>query len=153
MIAAVILAAVLLFVWYNLGFHMIDSPLDLVVAIVWWLVVIAIIAIICWAESRRRERMRVAYIGDGVIYNPDRGMVRMNEGEDPVRALERVLSELDYNDGIAEPKTRERVRFNYVVRSRKFNRNRGVWEGEVITVANPNSDPTPFSGHMNLSVS
>ena len=34
--AAAVVAALLLVLWYHLGFNRIDSPLDLVLAIVWW---------------------------------------------------------------------------------------------------------------------
>ena len=33
--AAAVVAALLLVLWYHLGFNRIDSPLDLVLAIVW----------------------------------------------------------------------------------------------------------------------
>ena len=68
-IAAVACGA-LLWAWFALGFNHVDDPLDLVVAVVWWLAVAAVVGGIVWAEGKRREKMRLAFIGEGIVYNP-----------------------------------------------------------------------------------
>lgn len=49
--AAAVDAALLLVLWYHLGFNRIDSPLDLVLAIVWWVGIVAIAAILVRVRS------------------------------------------------------------------------------------------------------
>jgi len=55
-----ILAATSIFfltMWYVLGFHLIDSPVDLVITIVWWLVIIGCITLIHQVEKKRQEKL------------------------------------------------------------------------------------------------
>ena len=54
-IAAVACGA-LLWAWFALGFNHVDDPLDLIVAIVWWLAVAAVVGGIVWAEGTRAAR-------------------------------------------------------------------------------------------------
>ena len=60
--AAAVVAALLLVLWYHLGFNRIDSPLDLVLAIVWWVGIVAIAAILVRVEERRRRQVRTLYV-------------------------------------------------------------------------------------------
>ena len=41
---AAVLSIFLLWLWYFLGFNQIDSPLDLIISIIWWVVIVALIA-------------------------------------------------------------------------------------------------------------
>ena len=68
---AVVASAALLWAWFALGFNHVDDPLDLIVAILWWVVVAAVVGAILWAESKRRQKMRLAFVGEGIIYNPE----------------------------------------------------------------------------------
>ena len=70
--------------WFALGSDHVDDPLDLVVA--------AVVGGIVWAEGKRREKMRLAFIGEGVVYNPEAGLVMPDAGESELAALERTLS-------------------------------------------------------------
>ena len=75
-IITVVLAAVSIFLlalWYMLGFNEIDSPLDLVISVVWWAVIVAGIAVAAKTESTRRQRIRTVYVADGVFYNSEAG--------------------------------------------------------------------------------
>ena len=47
----------------------------------------------------------------------------------------------------------ERVRpaFRWVVRSRKFDRNGEVWEGEVVPAHDPEAEPRAFSSREDLA--
>ena len=54
---AAVACGVLLWAWFALGFNHVDDPLDLVVAVVWWLAVAAVVGGIVWAEGKRREKM------------------------------------------------------------------------------------------------
>ena len=51
-------AALLLALWYYLGFNHIDNPLDLVLAIVWWAGIVAIAVVIARLERQRQRRIK-----------------------------------------------------------------------------------------------
>ena len=70
---AAVVCGVLLWAWFALGSDHVDDPLDLVVAVAWWLAVAAVVGGIVWAEGKRREKMRLAFIGEGVVHNDPRG--------------------------------------------------------------------------------
>ena len=75
-IITVVLAAVSIFLlalWYMLGFNEIDSPLDLVISVVWCAVIVAGIAVAAKTESTRRQRIRTVYVADGAFYNSEAG--------------------------------------------------------------------------------
>lgn len=75
-IITVVLAAVSIFLlalWYMLGFNEIDSPLDLVISVVWWAVIVAGMAVAAKTESTRRQRIRTVYVADGAFYNSEAG--------------------------------------------------------------------------------
>ena len=90
-VMAVLSCAVLLGLWFQLGFNHVDDPLDLVIAIVWWVVVAGVIGAIMWAEHRRREKMRLAFVGTGVVYNPERGLVLVEEDDSELDALQEKI--------------------------------------------------------------
>lgn len=148
---AVVAAAALLWVWFTLGFNQVDSPLDLVVAILWWVVVAAVIGAILWAENRRRERMRLAFVGDGVIYNPESGIVLPDQGESELAALQRTLAGMTFPDEVTKLEDKSRPAFRWVVRSHKFDRNGDVWEGEVVAACDPRAEARPFSNREDLA--
>ncbi len=148
---AVVAAAVLLWLWFALGLNRVDEPLDLVVAIVWGLVVAAVIAGIVRAENKRRERMRLAFIGTGVVYNPETGVVMPNAGESELSALQRLLAGLAFPDEVAELDVKSDDAFRWVVRSSKFDRNGDVWEGEVLPAHDPGAKPQSFADREALA--
>ncbi len=43
-----------------------------------------------WAESKRRAKMRLAFVGDGIIYNPESGLVVPDRGENELALLQRT---------------------------------------------------------------
>lgn len=45
-----------------------------------------------WAESKRRAKMRLAFVGDGIIYNPESGLVLPDQGESELALLQRTLA-------------------------------------------------------------
>ena len=98
---AAVACGVLLWAWFALGFNHVDDPLDLVVAVVWWLAVAAVVGGIVWAEGKRREKMRLAFIGEGIVYNPEAGLVMPDAGESELAALERTLAGMAFPDEVA----------------------------------------------------
>lgn len=107
---AAVACGVLLWAWFALGFNHVDDPLDLVVAVVWWLAVAAVVGGIVWAEGKRREKMRLAFIGEGIVYNPEAGLVMPDAGESELAALERTLAGMAFPDEVAALDERVRPR-------------------------------------------
>ena len=110
---AAVACGVLLWAWFALGFNHVDDPLDLVVAVVWWLAVAAVVGGIVWAEGKRREKMRLAFIGEGIVYNPEAGLVMPDAGESELAALERTLAGMAFPDEVAALDERVRPAFRW----------------------------------------
>ena len=148
---AILVAASIIFLamWYALGFNLVDDPLDLVVTIVWWVVIIAVCLLIKWAENTRRRAIRTYFLGSGVIYNPEAGIVRVDT-EAYIPALQRVLNNLDYSFDEKNISNDQRIRFDYIVRTDKFSDNGRTWVGEVVRVSNPD-DVRRFNRKVELA--
>ena len=76
-------SAFFLWLWYFLGLNRVDEPLDLVLSIVWWLVIVVAIAVIVKMERTRRQRVRTVYVGDCATYNSEQGLATI-EGSQPM---------------------------------------------------------------------
>ena len=92
--------------------------------------------------------MRLAFVGEGAGCSPEAGLVMPDAGESELAALERTLSGMAFPDEVAE---RVRPAFRWVVRSRKFDRNGEVWEGEVVAAHDPDAEPRPFASREDLA--
>lgn len=139
--------------WYWLDFNLVDDPLDLIVTIVWWALIIAICLVIHFSEKRRQRAIRTVFIAPNLIYNSEVGLVRLNPGEAYVPALGKLISNLEYTFDRAEETQDEngaRIRFRYIVHTDKFEDDGDTWEGEVIEVARPD-DPHEFSSRQELT--
>lgn len=164
-IITVVLAAVsvfLLWLWYWLGFDRIDSPFDLVVSIVWWVLIAAGIALVYRSEQKRRRQVRTVYLADGRYYNSESGLRAVQAGLSPVDSIAVVLGALEYDfskmDAPDQSKPEERVDWRYVIHTDAFkpakadkdgNRTSETWEGDVVTVAT--GDKRTFSSREELA--
>ena len=148
---AAVACGVLLWAWFALGFNHVDDPLDLVVAVVWWLAVAAVVGGGGWAEGKWRETMRLAGWGEGLGFYPEAGLGVPDAGESELAALERTLAGMAFPDEVAALDERVRPAFRWVVRSRKFDRNGEVWEGEVVPAHDPEAEPRAFSSREDLA--
>ena len=72
-------------------------------------------------------------------------------GETELAALERTLSGMAFPDEVAALDERVAPVFRWVVRSRKFDRNGEVWEGEVVAAHDPDAELCPFSSREDLA--
>lgn len=109
-IAAVLLLAsvAFLWIWHALQFDLVDNPLDIVVTVVWWVVIVAACVAIHWAEKKRQERIRTIFVAPGLLYNSEMGVVRLSPDDEVVDALQAILSNLTYGFELAElPPTHE----------------------------------------------
>ena len=93
MIAAVLLLAsvAFLWIWHALQFDLVDNPLDIVVTVVWWVVIVAACVAIHWAEKKRQERIRTIFVAPGLLYNSEMGVVRLSPDDEVVDALQAIL--------------------------------------------------------------
>ena len=171
----VIISAFLLGLWYWLGFNNVDSPLDLVISIIWWAVIVIGIVLVVKTESTRREKIRTVYLAaDGSMYNSETG-VRSAFSGTSVDAIAATLANLEYGFTRADAPGEQRQvgaagtagaaaaaaaapEWRYVVRTSKFNANAGAgstdsqnetWEGEVVTVAT--GEVRPFASRQDLA--
>lgn len=135
----VVASIIFLAMWYALGFNLVDDPLDLVVSIVWWVVIVAVCLLINWSEQKRRRALRTSFIAPGLIYNPEAGIVRIEGEQSYTPTLERMLDSLAYDFDHEEVSNDQRIRFTYIVRSDKFSDNGDTWEGEVVKITDPDN--------------
>lgn len=153
-IIAILVVASIIFLamWFGLGFNLVDSPTDLVITIVWWLIIIAVCLLINWSEEKRRRSIRTSFLGNDVVYNPEAGVVKVETENAYVPTLQKMLSGLSYdfskdedgkNDG-------QRLKFTYIVRSKKFANGGDTWTGEVVKVSNPD-DIRTFNSKRELA--
>lgn len=90
-------SAFFLWLWYFLGLNRVDEPLDLVLSIVWWLVIVVAIAVIVKMERTRRQRVRTVYVGDCATFNSEQGLATI-EGSQPVsEVIAGILQSLKYD--------------------------------------------------------
>lgn len=146
-------AGFFLWLWYYLGFNFVDDPLDLVIAIVWWAVVLVAVFGIYFAEKKRKQRVRTTYLASGRFYNTEAGLVSlstMEEGTTVADALQTTLSGLKYSFSREELPEEEDVKFERIVRTEKFDKDDAEkWEGEVVNVQT--KEATPFKGKEELA--
>ena len=151
-IAAILLVASLVFLWLwqTLQFNLVDNPIDVVVTVVWWVVIIAGCMAIHWAEKKRQERIRTVFLAPGLVYNCEAGVLRLDPGASSVDAMRKVLANLTYSFDLAELPANSRVRFQTIVRTERFAEGGRTWEGEVVEVRRPDA-PRPFHNQTELA--
>lgn len=180
LIAAILVLASIFFLWlwFYLGFNLVDNPLDLVVSIIWWAVVAGGCYCIHQAEQKRQERVRTTYVAPSAVFNSEAGLVDLN-GASAVEGIQQVLEGLEYNFDIKDFPSNSEAKFDYIVRSTKFEVEKGseqgatgsgdattangasgatgsassqvkTWEGEVVRVAAPDEEPREFTSKEQL---
>lgn len=145
----VIASVIFLALWYALGFNLIDDPLDLVVTIVWWIIIVGVCVAIKLAEDKRRKAIRTSFIAPGLIYNPEAGIVKVEEPRSYTSTLQGILDDLNYGFEKKGGSNDKRIRFTYIVRTDRFERNGAQWDGEVVRASNPD-DVKPFRSMQEL---
>lgn len=142
----VVVSAFLLWLWYNLGFNHVDSPLDLVLSVVWWAIVVVGVVLVAKAEKTRQESVRTVYLGEGRLYNSETGVRMLSAGASVADSLAAVLAGLTYGfdrEAAPDPDDKENpANWTHVVRTSKYELARNddgerkdeTWEGEVVVV-------------------
>ncbi|TGY63040.1 hypothetical protein E5334_00520 [Muricaecibacterium torontonense] len=93
---AAVVSVFLLGLWFFLGFNQIDSPLDLVVSVIWWVAIVVSVLAIGKVESNRREKIRSVYVGDGQLFNSESGLVAAAPGMSLMDSVQNIVENLDY---------------------------------------------------------
>ncbi|MDO5334673.1 MAG: hypothetical protein Q4F23_01150 [Coriobacteriia bacterium] len=138
-------AAFLLFLWYYLGFNSIDSPLDLVLAILWWVGIVVIAVVIMRLEHNRRRQIRTIYVSPTALYNSERGVVGI-AGVAPVDAMRDLLTQLKYNFDKEELPSRDTFDYRFVVQTDEFKEGdqesgqEPTWKGTVTKIDRKNGN-------------
>ena len=153
-------AAFLLWLWFYLGFNHIDNPLDLVLAIVWWVVVAALVVLISYMERKRQRQIRTIYVSPTALYNSEKGIVALKEASS-VEAMEGILQQLEYNFDKADLPSKKTFDYRFVVQTNEYKEkdsdstegesSEPKWTGKVIKIDRENGNTeTDFASIQEL---
>ncbi len=153
-------AAFLLWLWFYLGFNHIDNPLDLVLAILWWVGIAALVALITYMERKRQRQIRTIYVSPTALYNSEKGIVALKEASS-VEAMEGILQQLEYNFDKADLPSKKTFDYRYVVQTDEYKENDSdsekdfsnepKWTGKVIKIDRENGNTeTDFASIQEL---
>lgn len=124
-----VISVALLFVWYALGFNKIDQPLDLMVTLIWWALIIVAVILVIVFENKRKQRIRTIYVGKDFIYNSESGIKGFADQEQLAQVMGDTLSGLTYNFEKSEIAEDKQDQIEYVVYTDKYAAN--SWKGDV----------------------
>ncbi len=153
-------AAFLLWLWFYLGFNRIDNPLDLVLAIVWWVGIAALVALITYLERKRQRQIRTIYVSPTALYNSEKGIVALKEASS-VEAMEGILQQLEYNFDKQDLPSKKTFDYRFVVQTNEYKENDSdsaegesnepKWTGTVIKIDRENGNTeTDFASIQEL---
>lgn len=148
---AVVASFLLLWAWFALGFNHVDDPVDMVVAVIWWVAVAAVIAAIVWAENKRRQKMQTAFLGKRLVYSPEFGVFRTKKKQSEIDMLQDILAGMTFPDRVVPLDNEVRDSFRWVVRTRNFKDHGKVWEGEVLPANDPKAQARVFASKEDLA--
>ncbi len=130
----------LLYIWYAYGFNKIDNPLDLVISIIWWLLIVALVVLINRWEAKRQRAIRTVYLAPAALYNSEVG-VRQLDTAAPADAAEAVLRGLEYGFGTKDAPARDKFDYRYVVKTETYkpaasgsSNAEPTWQGSLVTI-------------------
>ena len=137
----------LLWLWYFLELYLIDSPADLILSIVWWVVIAGCVLLVYRVERSRKSRIRTLFVADTWIYNPEVGTMQYHGNESFMQVAKSTLGRLRFNfTHEALPRTSQ-DEVVFLVRTKAFTSE--VWEGEVAVAGEAMAHP--FSTEADLS--
>ncbi len=136
----------LLYIWYAYGFNKIDNPLDLVISIIWWLLIVALVVLVNRWEAKRQRAIRTVYLAPAALYNSEVG-VRQLDAAAPADAAEAVLRGLEYGFGTKDAPARDKFDYRYVVKTETYkpaasgsSNAEPTWQGSLVTIDRVNGN-------------
>ncbi len=138
-VVLVLVSALLLWLWFYLGLNRIDKPVDLMLSILWWVVVVALILLIVRSERIRKERIRTMYVAEGILFNSEAGLLNFAGSDQLVAVMNRVLRDLDYDFTTQELPEREEFKPGLLVKTEKYGNDN--WTGEAVVIESQEQQP------------
>lgn len=154
---AVLIDVFLLWLWFFLGFNRIDSPLDLVISIIWLVVIVAIVVVVNRLERQRAKSLRTVYVSSSAVFNKERGLVSLGSAAAAPRVIEGILGNLEYGFDLKELPKLEEFNCRYVVQTDEYKAAGGeggepTWKGTVVAIDRAAGNrEMPFSSRDELA--
>lgn len=154
---AVLVDVFLLWLWFFLGFNRIDSPLDLVISIIWLVAIVAVAAAVNRLERQREKRLRTIYVSSTVVFNKERGLVSLGSAAAAPSVMERILRDMEYGFDLKEMPKPEEFNCRYVVQTDEYKATGGeggdpTWKGTVVAIDHAAGNrEMPFSSRDELA--
>lgn len=153
---AVLVDVFLLWLWFFLGFNRVDSPLDLVISIIWLVAIVAVAAAVNRLERQREKRLRTIYVSSTAVFNKERGLVSLGSAAAP-SVMERILRDMEYGFDLKEMPKPEEFNCRYVVQTDEYKATGGeggepTWKGTVVAIDHAAGNrEMPFSSRDELA--
>lgn len=154
---AVLVDVFLLWLWFFLGFNRIDSPLDLVISIIWLVAIVAVAAAVNRLERLREKRLRIIYVSPTALFNKERGLVSLGSAAVAPSVMERILRDMEYGFDLKEMPKPEEFNCRYVVQTDEYKATGGeggapTWKGTVVAIDHAAGNrEMPFSSRDELA--
>lgn len=154
---AVLVDVFLLWLWFFLGFNRIDSPLDLVISVIWLVAIVAVAAAVNRLERQREKRLRTIYVSSTAVFNKERGLVSLGSAAAAPSVMERILRDMEYGFDLKEMPKPEEFNCRYVVQTDEYKATRGeggepTWKGTVVAIDHAAGNrEMPFSSRDELA--
>ena len=150
---AVLVDVFLLWLWFFLGFNQVDSPLDLVISIIWLVAIVAVIVGVNHLERQREKRLRTIYVSPTALFNKERGLVSLGSAA----VAPGVLRDMEYGFDLKEMPKPEEFDCRYVVQTDEYKATGGeggepTWKGTVVAIDHAAGNrEMPFSSRSELA--
>lgn len=154
---AVLVDVFLLWLWFFLGFNRIDSPLDLVISIIWLVAIVAVAVAANRLERQREKRLRTIYVSSTAVFNKERGLVSLGSAAAAPSVMERILRDMEYGFDLKEMPKPEEFNYRYVVQTDEYKATGGeggepTWKGTVVAIDHAAGNrEMPFSSRDELA--
>lgn len=154
---AVLVDVFLLWLWFFLGFNLVDSPFDLVISIIWLVAIVAVAVAVNRLERQREKRLRTIYVSSTAIFNKERGLVSLGSAAAAPRVIEGILGNLEYGFDPKELPKPEEFNCRYVVQTDEYKAADGeggspTWKGTVVAIDRAAGNrEMPFSSRDELA--
>ena len=154
---AVLVDVFLLWLWFFLGFNRVDSPLDLVISIIWLVAIVAVAVAVNRLERQRARRLRTVYVSSTAVFNKERGLVTLGSAAAAPRVIEGILGNLEYGFDMKDMPKLEEFDCRYVVQTDEYKAADGeggspTWKGTVVAIDRAAGNrEMPFSSRDELA--